>query len=139
MFAWRATLGLVDPTTPGAKALESRLYAPCCYGGTLDTHDSDLAKSLRDEIETRLSHGETTETIQSDFVTRYGEKVLAARSDAPIRQMGVSLIIGMAIAAVALLVLVRRWTRRSTITATSPRAPRDALDDRIDAELNEIE
>lgn len=129
----------MDPTTPGAKALESRLYAPCCYGGTLDTHDSDLAKSLRGEIESRLSQGETSETIQSDFVGRYGDKVLAARSDAPIRQMGMSIMVGVVIAAIALLVLVRTWTRRARAAAVQPRTARDALDDRIDADLAEID
>jgi cytochrome c-type biogenesis protein CcmH len=55
---------------PSAKALESRLYAPCCYGGTLDIHGSDLARVLRAEIETRIARGETTESIQADFVSR---------------------------------------------------------------------
>lgn len=32
-----------------AKALESRLYAPSCYNGTLDIHDAELAGELRKE------------------------------------------------------------------------------------------
>ena len=125
-------------TTSGAKALESRLWAPCCYGGTLDTHESELARSLRDEIETRLAHGDTTATIQADLVERYGDKVLAARSDAPIRQMGLVLAICAVILAATLAFLVRRWTRRSAAPALSS-GPRDAFDDRIDAELEDVD
>ena len=41
----------------GALAIETRLLAPCCWNGTLDTHDSELARTLRSEIETRVAHG----------------------------------------------------------------------------------
>ncbi len=37
-------------TSIGPKGLEARLLAPCCYGGTLDVHDSELAHDLRKEI-----------------------------------------------------------------------------------------
>lgn len=120
----------------GPKALESRLYAPCCYGGTLDTHDSELARSLREEIESRWAHGETSDAIQADMVARYGEKVLAARSDAPIRSMTVLVASVLGVAAIALLMLFRRWTRRPSAAGTTPQ---DALDERIDAELARLD
>ena len=130
-------------TTPGAKALESRLYAPCCYNGTLDTHESDLAKSLRDEIEGRLAKGETSAAIQSDFIGRYGEKVVAARSDAPIYGMSAALAIVFAVVGLSLVYVVRNWTRRPAAAAASseatPSAGRDDLDDRIDADLRDLD
>ena len=39
-----------DDGPRSAKALESRLYAPCCYGGTLDIHDSPVAQELRVDV-----------------------------------------------------------------------------------------
>lgn len=130
-------------TTPGAKALESRLYAPCCYNGTLDTHESDLAKSLRDEIEGRLAKGETSAAIQSDFIGRYGEKVVAARSDAPIYGMSAALAVVFAVVGISLVYVVRKWTRREAPAVASseatPSAGRDDLDDRIDAELRDLD
>ena len=121
-----------------AAAFESRLYAPCCYGGTLDIHDSELAHDLRKEIDGRLGKGESTDSIQADFVERYGDRVLAARSDKPAKFTGAFLGILFAAIALALGLAVRRWTRRSRSAPAAVPAERDALDDRIDAELEEL-
>lgn len=129
-------------TPPGARALEARLLAPCCYGGTLDIHESELAHSLRDEIESRIARGESSDAIQSDFVARYGERVVAARSDASIRGMALAIALALLLAGGALLVAIRRWTRRAAAKRSrhdAADAPRDALDDRIDRELAELD
>ena len=120
-----------------AAAFESRLYAPCCYGGTLDIHDSELAHDLRKEIEGRLAQGESTDHIQADFVDRYGDRVLAARSDKPAKWTGVFLGALFVAMAVALGAALRRWTRRAPSARAAP-AERDALDERIDAELEDL-
>lgn len=131
-----ASIALAEPA--GARALEARLNAPCCYNGTLDIHDSELARGLRLEIERRVAEGETADAIQADFVARYGERVVAARSDAPIRGLGLTLGGLGLLAAVALGVALRRWTRRSEAPA-APKGPRDVLDERIDADLAELD
>jgi len=151
-FVWNIVLafGLVvlasgdalAQSQPGAAALESRLNAPCCYGGTLDMHDSELARDLRKEIEERLSRGETSDAIQADFVERYGERVIAARSDRPIAAMTLSLLALMAVAAVGVGLVMKRWTRRPVAgpPSASPVPPhRDDLDDRLDAELEDMD
>lgn len=129
--------------TAGAKALEARLNAPCCYGGTLDIHESDLARSLREEIESRLARGESSDAIQADFVARYGDRVLAARSDSPIRAIGIGIVLAAISAAAGLALLLRRWTRRGRDEdlgdPSTSREPRDALDERIDAELADLD
>lgn len=143
LVAWLLVLALTflhararAETVAGATALASRLNAPCCFGGTLDIHESDLARTLRAEIASRLASGESSETIQSDFVARYGPKVVAARSDAPLRGMGVGIGIAAVVAAAGLVVLARRWTRRDSQPAGVTTPARDgALDARIDAEL----
>lgn len=148
-FASNALAG----TDPGAAALEARLFAPCCWNGTLDAHDSELARELRKEIEERLARGEKSDDIQADFVSRYGERILAARSQSPIRAMGLSLAGVMVLAAVGLGVVLRRWVgnaegdparvqlRRPDENAPRPEdlSKRDALDERLDAELAEID
>jgi cytochrome c-type biogenesis protein CcmH len=125
---------------PSAKALESRLYAPCCYGGTLDIHGSELARALRAEIENRIARGETTESIQADFVSRYGNEVLAARSDAPIEGMGVVLASLMLLSGCGLACVLWRWKRRSPSAtdpnvAVHPSTAGDEFDTRLDDEL----
>lgn len=128
-------------TKPGAAALEARLYAPCCYGGTLDAHDSDLARDLRKEIEGRLARGEESESIQADFVVRYGERVVAARSDGPIRAMGLWISGLTMAAAVGLGFALRRWTRKPENGAPLLAAAGlpDAFDQRLDDELADLD
>jgi cytochrome c-type biogenesis protein CcmH len=130
-------IALAEPP-PSARALEARLLAPCCYGSTLDIHDSELAHDLRVEIETRIAHRETPDAIQADLVARYGEKIVAARSDSPIRTMGIVVALAALAAAGAIGVVLRRWTRAGS--APPPRAPeRDVLDARIDADLADLD
>jgi cytochrome c-type biogenesis protein CcmH len=128
---------------PGAAALESRLYAPCCYNGTLDVHESELARELRKEIEARLSRGEASDAIQADFVARYGDRVVAARSDRPIRAMGLWLLALMAASGIGLGLVLRRWVRQPSNSSNSNapvvRPTRDEFDDRLDAELAELD
>jgi cytochrome c-type biogenesis protein CcmH len=126
----------------GAKALESRLYAPCCYGGTLDVHESDIARELRSEIETRLARGESADAIQADFVERYGARVIAARSDRPIEMMQIGVIVVIVIASAFLGRMMMRW-RRGGVARREPlpssTSSRDEFDERLDAELREID
>lgn len=130
--------GVAAAAPAGATALEARLNAPCCFNGTLDIHDSELAKTLRTEIEQRLATGESADAIQTDFVARYGERVIAARSESPIRALGLTLAGIGVLAAAALAFVMRRWTRRTS----EPReaiSQRDVLDERIDAELADLD
>jgi len=119
------------------------LYAPCCYGGALDIHESALARSLREVIALRLEAGATTASIPAHLVARYGEKLLAARSDSPIRAMGLGVAILTLLSGAALVFVMRRWTRRlrpaEAHAAPAASAKRDALDARIDAELADLD
>ena len=128
-------VALAEPPA-SARALEARLLAPCCWGSTLDMHDSEIAHDLRAEIETRLAHHESVDAIQADMVARYGDKILAARSDTPIKNMGIVLTLVALAAAGAFALLVRRWTRQAPVPE---RSPHDELDARIDAELADLD
>lgn len=125
---------------PGARALEARLYAPCCYGGTLDMHDSELAHDLRAEVEARFARGESSALIQEDFVRRYGEQVLATRSDRPFAAAG-GLLVALALASGTVLVLRLRRRGLASPKPLPARAgsSRDALDERLDQELEALD
>lgn len=124
---------------PGEAVVEARLLAPCCYLQTLDVHESPLATELRAEVHARLVAGETPEAIEDDFAVRYGERVRAfAKGKDP--RNGMTLFVAAAVGAcgVMLAMALRRWRRtkpRRTVATTT----RDALDDRIDAELADLD
>lgn len=131
-------------THPGALALETRHLAPCCFNGTLDTHDSDLARTLRREIETRVANGEANEAIEADLVGRYGPPIVAMHHEGALKTMlgGAGLL--FAVAAILLAWRMRSWCRSSderVADSKPPGGPRlvDAYDARIDAELAELE
>lgn len=124
------------PSDRSALSLEATLLAPCCYNGTLATHESELARSLRAEIETRVASGEPTTAIRADMVARYGEQVLAMPNEHHFD--AVTAIAGLVGAALTLL-LVLRGRSWFAAPATAPATPKDAYDDRIDAELEDVE
>jgi cytochrome c-type biogenesis protein CcmH len=126
---------------PGEAIVEGRLLAPCCYLQTLDVHESPVAAELRLEVRKRLAAGESPEAVEDDFASRYGERVRAVPKGKDPRGSMFLVAIGVLLAAaVGLAALVRRWRRtpRDGVTAAA-REARDGLDERIDAELRELD
>jgi len=127
---------------PGATALEATLLAPCCYGGTLDIHDSELARSLRKEIETRVERGESTTAIEADMVERYGPRIRAMPSPGRFSATILGCMGAIVLGGVGVLLLSRRWRsaeRRIDVGIPGLALHRDEYDDRLDAELREFE
>ncbi len=142
-----AASGPPDEVSARARALESRLRAPCCWIQTLDVHESELSTKLREEIEERLRRGETSVAIEDDFAARYGERVRAVpRGMNPMGRVPALLGIGIVTSFFGLLSLVRRWRRRagdslpiSTAGAPTTTKTRDEYDDRIEDELSRLD
>ncbi len=120
----------------GEKSVEARLLAPCCWNGTLDVHESDLARDLRHEIRARLRAGESVDQVEESLVARYGER---ARATPKNERIGLLLGAGVGGVLVAALMLLRKAVRpRSPAIASSP-APagaRDEWDERLDDEID---
>ena len=145
MRAWLIAFVLVllacaDDGRSSALALEGRLIAPCCWTQTLDVHESELAKSLREEIEERLARGERADVIEEDLVDRFGERMRAVpKGKDPRSAIPLVTAIAMLAVAAALVVVLRRWTKRATTTPPPPARARDAYDERLDAELADLD
>ncbi len=127
------------PAAASDRALEAALLAPCCWNGTLSSHDSPLASELRAEIERRVALGESTAAVEADLVDRYGSRIRAMPTP---RAFALAVALAAAIAlfvAIELLVALRRWRRSDGLDTAVPAGKaneaRDAYDDRIDAEL----
>jgi cytochrome c-type biogenesis protein CcmH len=125
-----------------AKALEATLLAPCCFNGTIDTHESEIARSLRTEIETRIHDGETSDAIQADMVERYGRAIVANPHFNALAVASEVMIALMIVAAAALFLRVKVWTKNARenktmtlIHPTASEAPTDEYDRRLDEEL----
>jgi cytochrome c-type biogenesis protein CcmH/NrfF len=101
---------------------------------------------LRAEIRRRLQGGESAAVIEDDIVSRYGEKIRAVPKGKSLTAMGVWLSIVIAIAGLGAIGLVVRWVRRGRAklrrdesAPTAQAAASDAYDERLDAELRELD
>jgi len=147
-----ATLVDVDPTRAqeriesDARGLEQRLRAPCCRGQMLDAHESEVTHSLRKEIRARLRGGESTGTIETDLVRRYGDSIVAVPLGRDPRS-GLSLALGLAmmLAAAAIVLFGVRWVRRTRAADVLGQAADvdpirdDELDARLEKELRALD
>lgn len=136
-----------EPRVDGELALEQRLVAPCCWVQTLDVHDSPVAKDLRAEIHRRLLAGEPAQKIEADLVVRYGERIRAMPPGNPLAKTAAVVLGAVALAALLLVLLVKRWVKRDR-TAQAADAPandatdaaaRDEYDDRLDDQLRKMD
>ena len=129
------------PGPPSAKSLEASLLAPCCFGGTIDVHDSEVSRQLRAEIEARVAGGESTLAIQSDLVERYGPQIVAMPHAGAFSATISVVMFAIGAAGLAVLLLVRRWRKGDGPPDVEARTakPRDAEDERLDAELEALD
>lgn len=129
----------------GERALERRLFAPCCYTQTLDLHESEISHDLRSEIRQRLLAGERPEAIEQSLVSRYGERIRAVPEHDPTRVIAPVVLLLLGVAGLLALRLVRRWQRRSeqadrlVPVPTTATMTADAYDARLDAELGALD
>jgi cytochrome c-type biogenesis protein CcmH len=132
--------GVAHAEPPSAKAIEARLYAPCCYTQTLDVHDSEIAHTLRAEIEQRVARGDTAEAIDADLVERYGPQIHAIPSWGPSFIPGAALV-GILLGSVLLATTVRRWRMSASaqVAAPTPGPGEDEADRRLDDELSALD
>jgi cytochrome c-type biogenesis protein CcmH len=135
----------IQGDVPGASAIEGRLMAPCCWTQTIDIHGSPISLAMRHEIRRRLRNGESAEAIQASFVERYGPKILAVQEGSQLRNVFIGLAVVMGGAGVAAAMMVGRWRKRSLSqpgsksTKEAPAPARDQWDEKLDAELKQLE
>lgn len=123
--------------------------APCCWQQTIDIHQSEVARSMRQEVRRRLLAGQTPKEVLAVFVKRYGPRILAIPPQNPIKKLATFLWAAFGVAGVGAVGLLIRWKRRSQPktgegTAREPsassadEAEHDELDERIDDELDRL-
>lgn len=150
-----------DELTPEQKKLqadlEAHLMAPCCWGGTVDQHDSPQAREVREKVTELIKQGKTRQEILDYFVAQpqYGERILAVPSQKSL--MGKLAYWLIPIAIVFGLAMVAVYLRRSVKSGSAPAADPTAKaspevgaekpktggpatwEDRVEKELNEFD
>jgi cytochrome c-type biogenesis protein CcmH/NrfF len=143
-----AACGVPDDPAHRIQDVERRILAPCCKRQTLEDHDSDIARTLRNEIQARVTAGEQTQVIEDDIVHRYGEDIRAMpRGVNPRGSLGIVVAIILALGVWVLIRLLRRSRSQARVAAAaSPAVAGAALSDadavhaqQIDDELLELD
>ena len=133
----------------GAKRLEGRIIAPCCWNQTIDIHGSEPSYELRRQIRRRLKAGESADAIEASLIERYGQKILAVQDKSPVVSVANTLGLAFVGAGIGAYLMLKRWSRAGAEAAKKKKPgkgegeagaepKRDALDERLDQELADI-
>jgi len=77
LMSGSAAASLADSRTELESRLQHKLMAPCCYGGTIDQHNSDAANQMKVEIHEFVSAGRSERQILDYYKARFGTRILA--------------------------------------------------------------
>ncbi|NIR48160.1 hypothetical protein GWO43_06860 [candidate division KSB1 bacterium] len=130
------------------KEVEHSLVAPCCWNMTVDQHDSQASRAVRQQIEEFIKEGRTKEEMLEYFSQQYGERILASPSQETLLGKSAYWLIPIAFAFGVLVVgiAIRRMAKTSTDKqpAQKPQEPQISkkdpdLDKRVENELSQFD
>jgi cytochrome c-type biogenesis protein CcmH len=100
-----------------AREIYDLIMCPLCAGQTIAQSNNETSSQMRDLVLKKLRQGESQEEILQYFESRYGERILAKPN-----KKGFNLILWVlpfvcvALAAIAIYFLIRRWSARVPVT-----------------------
>ena len=114
-------------TDDEVNTIAQRMYCPVCENIPLDVCPTAACAEWRGEIRTQLEAGRTEDQIVTDFVERFGERVIGTPQDPMLRNL--SLVTPWLIGIVALgigIYTLYRWRGQSVGTIPSASVPSNA-------------
>jgi cytochrome c-type biogenesis protein CcmH len=129
----------ITPTPPGAEPqanladLEDEVMCPIC-GTALGLSEAPQADRQREFIRDLIAQGKTEDEIKAELVAEYGDEVLAVPESEGF-DLAAWLVPGAAIllAAIAILVGLRRWRRSDRVPDAPPPASKNDTE-RLDSD-----
>jgi cytochrome c-type biogenesis protein CcmH len=120
--------------------IAAQLRCVVCQSLSVADSPSETAHQMRGVIRERLTAGETPDQVKAYFVEKYGEWILLA----PPRR-GFNLLVwivpyaGLLAGVLLVVVVVRRWSRRTATASVAPPPVDEAMRQRIRRELAEMD
>jgi cytochrome c-type biogenesis protein CcmH len=106
-----AAASLAASTSELEARLQHKLMAPCCYGGTVDRHDSAAANQMKTEIHELVLSGRTERQILDYYKARYGTRILAEPEGSTWWIGTLTPILALVVGTFTVTRVVRKWTR----------------------------
>lgn len=124
----RSTAPITDDQV---NAIAKKLYCPVCENITLDTCGTAACADWRYEIRLQLEQGKSEDEIITDFVNRFGDRVVGTPQDTVLRALSLVtpwVIIAGLLALIGWMLLSRQRSRGAPApsTAAAPIAPASA-------------
>ncbi len=117
-------------TADEVNAIAEKLYCPVCENIPLDTCGTAACADWRNEIKIALEAGASEQEIVTDFIRRFGDRVVGVPQDPALNTLSLlPPLIGIVLVVVGGLVLIfnlRRQTAASAAVEESPRAHKTA-------------
>ena len=135
-------LTAANPQNPDQilQELSTDLMSLYCPGRTIAACPSPQARKLEDHILAQAKAGQSREQIEQALVQRFGSEIVGY---APPPMLVYGSIIVAVLALGAIVMVARRWARRSSAStaagSTGPDAPSRAELDRLEDALDEID
>jgi cytochrome c-type biogenesis protein CcmH len=123
-------VGAASGAPPNAADLEAELVCPVCET-TLDQSNAPVAEKMKMFIRVRIAAGDSEREIKDALVAEFGPGVLAEPPEGGFGLLAWLLpLTALAGGAIAVGLLIRRWSRRA--------APSEPADERLDPELDRL-
>jgi cytochrome c-type biogenesis protein CcmH len=129
--------GAQTVTADQVNAIASKLYCPVCENIPLDACGTAACTDWRNEIRLQLEAGMTEEAITTDFVRRFGDRVVGTPQDPLLRALSLVtpwLLIGLGFVGGALFI-VRQRTHNSAHTTQTATASSTNYHDQLERDL----
>ena len=126
-----------------AREIYDLIMCPLCAGQTIAQSSNETSSQMRGLVLKKLRQGESKEEILEYFESRYGERILAMPN-----KKGFNLILWIlpfilvALAAIVIYFLIRRWSSRVSLKSTTARLDENPLDEyqeRLEKELKQFD
>lgn len=118
-------------TADDVNAIAKQMYCPVCENIPLDVCGTAACAQWRDEIRIQLESGSTPDEIISDFVARYGDRVVGTPQNPTLRALSLVTpwVAAGLVVALALYLLLRWWRGQRPALATAAASAQPADDD----------
>jgi cytochrome c-type biogenesis protein CcmH len=130
-----AGVAAASAAPPNAADLEAELVCPVCET-TLDQSNAPVAERMKTFIRVRIAAGDSEGEIKDALVAEFGPGVLAEPPEGGFGLLAWLLpLAGLAAGAIAVALLVRRWSRRAAAAEPSGERLDPELERLVDDEL----
>ncbi len=109
------------------RKIENSLLSPCCYGGQVSTHMSDIAAQMRQEVTQMVLDGRSDREIRDYYVRLYGQQVLA-EPEGPKRVVLYGIPVTLGLAGVLFVLAFLRKALQSSFDGSRVRSSEDRPD-----------